>query len=200
MKSFKIENGMLKKYIGSAASVVIPDGVTSIGGFAFGADSHVTSVTIPNSVKRIADYAFCDCLKLTNISIPKSVTSIGAGAFFGCRGLADKDGFVIVRNCLYDYLGRAQVLVIPDSVTCISDIAFRRCYPLTSVTIPEGVKVIGRAAFLECKNLKNIMIPNSVTNIKDMAFSQCQNLTICSSEGSFAEHFAKIYSIPFKAV
>ena len=197
MGDFLIHNSVLKRYIGSAKNVVIPDGVTRIGKFAFSACLTVTGITIPSSVQDIDSYAFCDCLKLESIAIPECVTNIGAGAFFGCRGLADEAGFVIVRSCLYDYIGHAQIVEIPDGVTSISNRAFARCNVLTCVTIPEGVNSIGEAVFVSCTGLRKILIPKSVTIIEDMAFSRCPNLTIHAPAGSFADHYAKLYNIPF---
>lgn len=49
-------------------SVVIEEGVTSIGDFAFLGCSSLTSITIPNSVTYISDYAFYDCSSLTSIN------------------------------------------------------------------------------------------------------------------------------------
>ena len=90
----------------SIKSVVIEDGVTSIGNWAFAHcytmtsidisntvttigteafwESGLTSVDIPNSVTSIGDYAFIYCAKLENVTVGKGVTSIGEGAFFCC--------------------------------------------------------------------------------------------------------------------
>ena len=72
---------------GSIKSVVIEDGVTSIGDWAFYYYRGLTSVTIPNSVTSISDWAFSYCSGLTSITIPNSVTSIGFGVFFDCNSL-----------------------------------------------------------------------------------------------------------------
>ncbi len=68
--------------------LTIPDGVTSIGDYAFNYCYSLTSVVIPDSVTSIGKYAFC-CTKMTSITIPDSVTSIGDYAFqsAGSRGL-----------------------------------------------------------------------------------------------------------------
>ena len=68
----------------SLTSVTIPNSVTSIGSFAFEYCSSLTSVTIPNSVTRIGSYAFARCSSLTSVTIPNSVTSIGSYAFSYC--------------------------------------------------------------------------------------------------------------------
>ena len=68
--------------------LVIPNSITSIGGYTFYGCSSLTSVTIPNSVTSIGDAAFAWCSSLTSITIPNSVTSIGEWAFEYCSSLA----------------------------------------------------------------------------------------------------------------
>ena len=46
-----------------------------------------SSFVIPNSVTSIGGYAFAGCTSLTNIIIPDSVTSIGNDAFYSCTSL-----------------------------------------------------------------------------------------------------------------
>ena len=72
----------------NAKEVIIYDGVTSIGEYAFSACRSLTGITIPDSVKSIGDDAFYICSSLTGITISNSVTSIGEYAFAGCTSLA----------------------------------------------------------------------------------------------------------------
>ena len=60
--------------------VTIPEGVTSIGEFAFACCSRLTSVNLPETLTRIDTAAFCDC-GLKSVKIPASVKSIGQCAF-----------------------------------------------------------------------------------------------------------------------
>ena len=64
--------------------VAVPQGVSSIGDYAFKVHTDLTSITIPDSVTSIGDEAFSGCTGLTSITIPDSMTSIGYGAFEGC--------------------------------------------------------------------------------------------------------------------
>ena len=68
-------------------SYIIPDGVTSIGDFAFMYCITLKSITIPNSVTSVGCDAFRWCVLLESIIIPESVTSIGKGALFLCESL-----------------------------------------------------------------------------------------------------------------
>ena len=138
-------------------TVIIKNGVTSIGNCAFDGCSSLTSATIPNSVTGIGNWAFYGCSSLTSATIPDSVTSIGEDAFNGCKSLTS--------------------VTIPNSVTSIANGAFSNCSSLTSVTIPDGVTSIGESAFYGCSSLTNVTIPKSVTSIGDWAFSNCTSLT-----------------------
>ncbi|MGN0670482.1 MAG: leucine-rich repeat domain-containing protein [Oscillospiraceae bacterium] len=64
-------------------SVIIPNGVTTIGKSAFN-NLELTSVTIPDSVTKIGENAFLFCSRLTSVTLPDSVTEIGKDAFSGC--------------------------------------------------------------------------------------------------------------------
>lgn len=77
------------KFIGcrSLASLVIPDGVTSIGKSAFSGCEYLSSLVIPDSVTSIGDMAFCGCSSLTRLVIPGSVSCIGFSAFENCKSL-----------------------------------------------------------------------------------------------------------------
>ena len=122
-------------------------------------------VRIPDSVTSIGAYAFAGC-GLTSVTIPNSVTSIGNYAFSYCSGLADENGFVIVRNVIYSYHGVGGALTIPSDVTRIEAQAFGFCDSLTSVSIPASVTSIMDGAFSPCANLKEISVASDNTKYK----------------------------------
>jgi len=176
MSDFVIENRVLTRYTGIGGDVVIPEGVTEIGYEAFYWCRNLQSVVIPKSVAKIGREAFYGCSNLQSVVIPKSVTKIGNEAFRRCRVLGDDDGFVIVNNILFDYLGNNVNVTIPEGVTKIGDSAFSECKNLQSIVIPEGVTKIGSRAFSGCENLQSVIIPKGVTRIEEETFSGCSNL------------------------
>lgn len=112
-------------------SVTIPEGITSIGKYAFSGCS-LLSVTIPEGVTSIGMSAFSRCRSLTTITIPESITSIGDNAFSDCISLTN--------------------ITIPEGVTSIGASTFSCCTCLTSVTIPESVTSIDSSAFQDCSS------------------------------------------------
>ena len=114
---FLISNGVLVKYYGYGGNVVIPNGVTRIGDYAFFECGNLTSIVIPDGVISIGDSAFWNCKSLTSIVLPDSVTCIEDHAFEYCKRLTS--------------------IVIPDSVTSIGTGAFYECPNLT-IDAPRG--------------------------------------------------------------
>ena len=72
---------------------------------------------------------------------------------------------------------KLKTVIIPNTVTVITNGAFAGCSELTNITIPNSVTQIGGYAFAKCTKLTSIIIPNSVTNIGDYAFMECTSLT-----------------------
>lgn len=124
-------------YRSSIKSIILNDGVTSIGDYAFACCNRLTSVNIPTSVISLGNGAFHDCTSLTSITIPDSVISVGSSAFNGSSGLTS--------------------ITIGKSVTSIGDQAFYNCSNLVSVNFKGSVtNIVGNYIFYNCSNLTNI--------------------------------------------
>ncbi len=204
----------------SITSVVLPNGVTSIGEYAFGCCYSLKSVTIPDSVTSIGEDAFEDCTALASVTIPDSVTSIGRDAFYDCSSLKEVHIQSIEAWCKIDFAGSTSNplsyahnlywngslvtdLVIPDSVTSIGNYAFYNCTSLTSVTIPDSVTSIGDYAFRGCTSLPSVTVPDPVISIGNYAFENCISLTsvtIPDSVTSIGEYaFSRCSSLQYNA-
>ena len=163
-----------------AMSVTIPDSVTSIGNTAFNNCNNLATVSIPDSVTSIGDGAFSGCKLLTSVNIPDGVTSIGTSMFRGCESLTSvtiPDSVTSIGNSAFENCKSLTSITIPDGVTSIGDWAFARCDNLTSVIIPDSVNTIGHTAFSGCKSLTSVNIPDGVTSIGDSMFKDCESLT-----------------------
>ncbi|WP_300415156.1 leucine-rich repeat protein [uncultured Oscillibacter sp.] len=183
-----------KDYVGEVENVVIKNGLTNIGGYAFAYCSKLTSVTIPDSVTSIGQRAFSDCASLTDVTIPEGVTRIEDYAFYGCSVLSGTltipKGVTQIEECtFYGCSALSGTLTIPEGVTSIGEFAFKNCSGLTgTLTIPDKVASIGSNAFSGCSSLTGTLtIPDSVTSIDEWAFSNCSGLESVKIPGTVAQ-------------
>ncbi|MBQ8511248.1 MAG: leucine-rich repeat protein, partial [Clostridia bacterium] len=124
-------------------SIVIEDGVTSVGDYAFYDARVAASVTIADSVTSIGDYAFCYAYELAEVTLPANLTTLGEFAFAYCDALTE--------------------LTLPDSLTTIGYSAFDGCRKLTSIEIPANVTSIGINAFRMCNSLTTMTVADGNT-------------------------------------
>lgn len=140
--------------------LTIPNGVKSIGNYAFYNYSSLTSIVLPDSMTNIGKGAFYGCIGLTSIVIPDSVTSVGSIAFSGCNLIKISGPSNAVSAVAKQCDSKAIAEIVITSGTSISDSAFRDCTSLTTLTIPDSVTSIGNYAFSGCDNLQSIYISN----------------------------------------
>ena len=94
--------------------IIICDGITNIGDYAFAGDTALNKITIGNTVKDLGTNIFLSCKSLANLTIPGSVTSVENDAFYGCTNFVN--------------------ITIQNGVTSIGNNAFRECTNLTNIT------------------------------------------------------------------
>ena len=172
-----------KDYKAAIQTVVVENGATSIGDYAFFGSTALQTVTIADGsqLTNINRSAFAECTNLTSINIPNSVNSIGESAFYVCSSLTSvtiPEGMSIIR--MYTFIGCTSLtsVTIPNSVTRIYNQAFKDCTGLQNVYFADGSQLtnIEERAFNGCTGLQSITIPASVTSLGYHAFRNCTSL------------------------
>ena len=194
-------------YCNTITAVVITNGVTKIGHFAFHSDmgdfykltsvtlpnslisigcaafhsSDLTSISFPNSLTTIWNSAFEYCNKLTSITLPNSQLIIGNNAFSSCDYLATVTISENVKSIEYDafrYCSRLET-VNYNAINCAHAHSQKSMFSNTITTLNIGnmVQVIPEYTFYGCTKLSSLTIPNSVKSIKGYAFAECTGLT-----------------------
>ena len=166
----------------SINKVVIGDGVTSIGDYAFALCKSLSEITIPAKVERIGEYAFYDCYDHTNHSGGLKTVTFAENS---CLTTIEEYAFY---RCMY-----LEKIEIPASVTSIGGHAFNSCENLKELAFAPNsqLKSIGEYAFGADPTITvspaytSVQIPASVTEIGQSAFYRCTELkTVEFEEGS----------------
>ena len=159
MADYYIGEAPWADYLDAIREIVITNGVSYIGTYAFDRSAAETLV-IPKSVTEIGESAFVFCLKLETLTIPEGVTKIGRGAFANCEAL--------------------QGVKLADSISEIDDGAFYMCKALKDVLLPKNLKCLKFGVFNSCRSLEYIEVPRCVESIEDFAFAYCTSLKTVS--------------------
>ena len=137
-----------------------PDGITSIGNYAFANCQYLTLTSLPSGITSIGDYAFYYCTKIALTSLPSGLNFINPYAFYNCRKLA--------------------LTSLPSGITTINNYEFYNCLDLALTSLPSGITSIGQYAFFSCTNLALTSLPSGLTTINSNAFYGCTNLALTS--------------------
>lgn len=173
--SVKIIGEYAFNYCEKLTSVVLPDVLTSIGGYAF-SFSGITSLVIPDSVVNIGMRPFYLCRKLTSVTLPKNMVAIPMYMFeaSAISSIEIPDSVVSIGGGAFSSCGITSIK-IPSKITSIEPNTFKGCQALTSIKIPEGVTIIKDSAFAECSSLNSIELPESLETLEDSVFEYCKN-------------------------
>ena len=197
------------EYDSSIYKLVIEEGVTTIGNYAFYHCDGICNATLPNSLTAIGEQAFTGCTGLSSLNIPAKVTAIGSHAFYKCTGLSKivvPEGIVNLESGVFRESGVSQI-ELPEGLTSIGDIAFESCGNLKTITLPESMTSIGNAAF-SYTSLASIYIPKNLTSIGDSNFYSSSLETIEVDEDNseykdidgvlFSKDGSTLISFPYK--
>lgn len=158
------------------------------------------NTVIPEGVKSIGDYAFLGRTNLKNITIPANVTSIGERVFEYCDSLekikvdADNATFDSRDNCnaIIESATNTLILgfaktVIPEGIETIGEYAFSDVKALTHITIPKSITEIREGAFSACYNLSTVNLQKGIQTIGQRAFAGCEvtDLVFCGTKADW---------------
>jgi hypothetical protein len=150
--------------------VIIEEGVTSIGEWAFSECDSLKEIIIPNSVSEIDPYSFYYCNALEEVYIPAKVRNIYMFTFGGCSNLREayiSEGVETIGRFAFDGCGSLVNVNIPNSVTVIENDAFAGCSSLPEVRIPSSVSSMQGGVFANCSSLSNIYFEGDAPQISD---------------------------------
>ncbi len=164
-----------RKYI---TSVIIPDGVTEIGKYAFSGCVGLNSISFPATLRSVWDGAFYGCRSIEEIVFPEGMEEVGSFAFYNCRYLHTvvfPDSLKRIGDSSFDGCGMLQSAVFGKSLERIGDTAFKDCASLVSMDI-SGISELGAGAFMKCTSLESVAMGDAMSYICPETFRGCGNL------------------------
>ena len=141
-------------------------------------DDTIEEVIIPEGVKTIGPYAFANLTALKRVVLPSTLVRIDQGAFYGCTALKTVEGLDSVKFINQNaFAGCAlEGSIKLDSVVALADYAFFGNPSLKSVTLSASTQSVGAYAFAGAKSLTSVTIPAEKIKLGRYAFSGCESL------------------------
>ncbi len=163
------------KYYDSVEEIIIENGITHIGEYAFAYFQNATKLVIPESVESVGHAAFFKMEKLTSVPGSDHVKQYGDIAF-GLTGITE-----ITLNCdvpsrCFSVCSSLKSVKLTDKVSSIGHQAFFACSSLKSIDIPDSVTSIGKEAFYSCYELSSIKLPDTTLDLGESVFKECDSL------------------------
>ena len=169
--------------------VIISEGVTTIGDYAFyttRSSTALTELVLSDSVTSIGMFAFSGCNSLGGSLSLQNVTEIGHSAFrqtqFSTITLGDH--LTTIGNYVFADNTALKEINIPANVSKIGIEAFYGCIALEKLALADGLHTIQRGAFRKCSSLKSVTIPATVTDVGIGVFEDCSKLEQATILGS----------------
>lgn len=145
--------------------------------------NQINRVVVSDGVTRIGTYAFYSCKNLNYLEIPNSA-NFNYDSFYRSNSIKTiiitkgSEDCADYSESYYEapwYLNKSAKIYFNDDVESIGDYMFYNC-GFSSIDLPSQLKYIGERAFCNCKKLQNITIPDGVEVIADGAFINCTGL------------------------
>ena len=191
-RDFVIVDSVVQKYLGNAPIVSIPDGVKSIGQFAFKDKTRITDISFPEGLESIESHAFERCINISNLIFPDSLKRIGDRAFMRCYNLsfiAFNEGIESIGEESFSYCGKLKVVRFGKGISVIPSSAFNDCDKLAIFDVDdENNSFSALDGILYSKDKKRVIrcpegcsndlitVFETVETIEPWCFSKCLNL------------------------
>lgn len=178
--------------------ITLPQGIETIGRYAFAENKNLQEVVLPNSLTDFGYCAFMNCKNLTSVNIPEGIDTLPDYLFSGCAKLKISDLSDGIKMICDNALSITSAELLPNSIEYLGKELFTSCQA-ESVTLPENLKTIrgtfykmpnlneiifngslkeiGEKTFYACNSLAELSVPDSVTLLGNSAFQNCANLT-----------------------
>ena len=177
--------------------LVVPEGVTSIGRFAFYDCPYIITLSLPSTLREIGSLAFTKCTGINSVVLPEGLTTIGERAFQGTSSLreiyfpstletmgekcfmplyGDSSSLSHVEFASLESLLRMNFESMADNPLIYSHVLYIAGQEVTDLVIPEGTTKICNYLFYGCTGLKSVKFPASLKAIHRGAFEGCTGL------------------------
>ena len=146
-------------------------------------DTEITDLVIPEGVTRIGSYAFLNCEAIKSVKFPSTLTSIGSNAFYqsGLENVVIPDGFTEIEESSFNGCSKLKSVTIPEGVTKIGNAAFAKT-GLTELTLPSTIRSMMQS-FYSCDNLAKLTLTDGITTL-NYSFYSCNALKEVHIPGS----------------
>lgn len=178
-------------------SVILPEGITSIGTYAF-RGTNIRRINIPSTVtiikarafqstplmyltftegsqlKTIEGWAFASCKLLQEVALPAQLETIGVAAFEYCESIKSVtmgDAVTYIEGWTFHGANAMQSIRFSDALEEIRPYMCRETHELAQVHLPANLKQIDELAFYDTPKLTEIEFPASVELIAREAFN-----------------------------
>lgn len=165
-------------YSSKFQALTIPEGVETIGNYAFSECTKLETVSLPSTLTSVGDYAF-QKTKITSITINSNIT-FGVNVFDGCSAIQSVSilgGLTKIADSMFAGCTSLTTVALGDSVTSIGAQAFSGCTKLANLTLTNNIETISSSAFYNCQKLTKVTLPTSLKELGNSAFYNCSELT-----------------------
>lgn len=140
----------------------------------------ITSVSLPDGLYSVGDFAFYNCTSLTTVTLPDTVVSIGMKSFMDCENLqifTTGSSLMSIYDSAFESCSSLKSISLPSSLKHLGYKAFYRCSSLVSITVPSSVSSMSETVFAYCSSLVQANIQASITELPTWTFYGCYALT-----------------------